>query len=91
MTGPEREHFARRVHDLERRLRRWQLVAFVLAALLLAPVAAAGLLRLTVHRPWSQRLPSAEEWDRAAGARAGSPFQEGAGAPMPLEWTTAPP
>jgi hypothetical protein len=36
---------------LERRLRRWQLVAFVLAVLLLAPVVAAGLLRLTVHRP----------------------------------------
>ena len=91
MTDPEREHFARQVHDLEGRLRRWQLVAFVLAALLLVPVVGVGLVGVIIPRPWSQRLPSVEEWDRAAGARPGSLLEEGAGSPMPLEWTTAPP
>jgi hypothetical protein len=43
MTDPEREHFARQVADLEGRLRRWQLISFVLAALLLVPVVGIGL------------------------------------------------
>jgi nitrate reductase NapE component len=48
MTDPEREHFARQVHDLEARLRRWQLISFILAALLLVPIVGVGLLGVIV-------------------------------------------
>ncbi len=71
MTDPEREHFARQVHDLESRLRRWQLIAFVLAALLLVPVVGVGLLGvLTV--PWmrAERARTMEMMAREAEARA---------------------
>ena len=44
MTDPEREHFARQVADLEGRLRRWQLVSFVLAALLVKGLKLVGTL-----------------------------------------------
>jgi cell division protein FtsB len=72
MTDPEREHFARQLHDLERRLRRWQLVAFVLAALLLVPVVGVGLLGVIVlPRMQVERLRAAER-ARAAEMRARS-------------------
>jgi triphosphoribosyl-dephospho-CoA synthetase len=44
MTDPEREHFVRRIHDLERRLRRWRLACLALLGLLLLPVVLGGLL-----------------------------------------------
>jgi hypothetical protein len=44
MTDPEREHFVRQIHDLERRLRRWRLTSLVLFGLLLLPVVLGGLL-----------------------------------------------
>jgi hypothetical protein len=44
MTDPEREHFVRQIHDLERRLRRWRLACLLLLGLLLLPVVLGGLL-----------------------------------------------
>ena len=44
MTDPEREHFVRRIADLERRLRRWRLACLALLGLLLLPVVLGGLL-----------------------------------------------
>src|SRR5690349_6177355 len=70
MTDPEREHFARQVPDLESRLRRWQLVAFVLAALLPVPVVGVGLLGIiTVPRMARQRAVL-EEFEREAEMQA---------------------
>jgi hypothetical protein len=69
MTDPEREHFARRVHDLENRLRRWQLIAFVLAALLLVPVVGVGLLGvIAVPRMQRERARAMQEERRALEA-----------------------
>jgi hypothetical protein len=71
MTDPEREHFARQVHDLESRLRRWQLIAFVLVALLLVPVAGVGLLGvIVVPRMEVERARTMEMMAREAEARA---------------------
>jgi hypothetical protein len=65
MTDPEREHFAHQVHDLERRLRRWQLISFVLAALLLVPVVGVGLLGvILVPRQQAERA-ALEDLQRA--------------------------
>jgi hypothetical protein len=57
MTDPEREHFVRRIADLERRLRRWRLACLALLGLLLMPVVLGGLLGVA----WVPRL----ERDRA--------------------------
>jgi hypothetical protein len=73
MTDPEREHFARQVHDLESRLRRWQLVAFVLAALLLVPVVGVGLMgviAVPAMRAERSRARAEEERARAAEMQA---------------------
>jgi hypothetical protein len=58
MTDPEREHFVRQIHDLERRLRRWRLACLALLGLLLLPVVLGGLLGVW----WMPRL----ERERAA-------------------------
>jgi hypothetical protein len=58
MTDPEREHFLRQIHDLERRLRRWRLACLMLLGLLLLPVVLGGLLGVA----WVPRL----ERERAA-------------------------
>src|SRR5262249_19231954 len=69
MTDPEREHRARQVHDLESRLRRWQLVAFVLAALLLVPVVGVGLLGvIAVPAMRAERARALAEEERARAA-----------------------
>jgi hypothetical protein len=65
MTDPEREHFARQVHDLEHRLRRWQLVAFVLAALLLVPVVGVGLMGSVLGPRAARERAFHEELERA--------------------------
>jgi hypothetical protein len=52
MTDPEREHFVRQIHDLERRLRRWRLACLALLGLLLLPVVLGGLLGVW----WAPRL-----------------------------------
>jgi mannose/fructose/N-acetylgalactosamine-specific phosphotransferase system component IIC len=72
MTDPEREHFAHQVHDLERRLRRWQLISFVLAALLLVPVVGVGLLGVIVvpRMARAERARAMEMEMRAAEAEA---------------------
>jgi hypothetical protein len=73
MTDPEREHFARQVADLEGRLRRWQLISFVLAAVLLVPVVGVPLVagivfpRMQAER---YRALAAEEQARDAEMRA---------------------
>jgi hypothetical protein len=75
VTDPEREHFARQVHDLEGRLRRWQLIAFVLAALLLVPVVGAGLMgavlgpRTVRQRAALEQALQAERQAREAAAQ----------------------
>jgi hypothetical protein len=66
MTDPEREHFARQVADLEGRLRRWQLISFVLAAFLLVPIVGGGLLGVLVFpRMQAERYRAAEMEMRA--------------------------
>jgi hypothetical protein len=62
MTDPEREHFVRQIHDLERRLRRWRLACLALLGLLLLPVVLGGLLGVW----WAPRL----ERERAARLEA---------------------
>jgi hypothetical protein len=62
MTDPEREHFVRQIHDLERRLRRWRLTSLVLLGLLLLPVVLGGLLGIS----WVPRL----EYQRARAVEA---------------------
>ena len=62
MTDPEREHFVRQIHDLERRLRRWRLACLALLGLLLLPVVLGGLLGVA----WLPRL----ERQRARAAEA---------------------
>jgi triphosphoribosyl-dephospho-CoA synthetase len=58
MTDPEREHFLRQIHDLQRRSRRWRLACLVMLGVLLLPVVLGGLLGVT----WVPRL----ERERAA-------------------------
>ena len=58
LTDPEREHFARQLRDLERRLRRWRLACLALLGLLLLPVVLGGLLGVA----WVPRM----ERERAA-------------------------
>jgi hypothetical protein len=65
MTDPEREHLVRRVHDLESRLRRWQLIAFVLAALLLVPVVGVGLMGVVLGPRMARERAALEELQRA--------------------------
>jgi hypothetical protein len=62
MTDPEREHFVRRIADLERRLRRWRLACLTLLGLLLLPVVLGGLLGVW----WVPRL----ERERARAVEA---------------------
>src|SRR5690242_6231902 len=69
MTDPERDHFVRQLHDLERRLRRWQLACLALLGLLLLPVVLGGLLGLAwVPRLERERAMLDAERDRAARA-----------------------
>jgi len=80
MTDPEREHFVRQIHDLERRLRHWRLACLALLGLLLLPVVLGGLLgvwwvprleRERVRRQAEQALYQAEmERARAAEMQA---------------------
>ena len=66
LTDPEREHFVRRIRDLERRLRRWRLACVVLLALLLLPVVLGGLFgawwvpRLERERAYRRALEAAD-------------------------------
>jgi hypothetical protein len=64
MTDPEREHFVRRIHDLERRLRRWRLACLVLLGLLLLPIVLGGLLGVA----WVPRLERERAQRRAIEA-----------------------
>jgi hypothetical protein len=43
MTDPERDHFVRRIRDLERRLRRWRLACLVALGLVAFPIVLGGL------------------------------------------------
>jgi hypothetical protein len=66
MTDPEREHFVRQIHDLERRLRRWRLACLGLLGLLLAPVVLGGLLGVA----WVPRLERERDMLEAERERA---------------------
>ena len=69
MTDPEREHFVRQIHDLERRLRRWRLACLALVGLVLLPVVLGGLLGVAwVPRLERQRVRAAEAEMRALEA-----------------------
>jgi cell division protein FtsL len=61
LTDPEREHFVRQIHDLERKLRWWRLTSLVLLGVLLLPIVLGGLLGVTwVPRLERQRVRAAE-------------------------------
>ena len=68
MTDPEREHFVRQLHDLERRLRRWRLACLLLLGLLLLPVVLGGLLGVwwvpRLERQQAARLEAERERER---------------------------
>jgi hypothetical protein len=69
LTDPEREHFVRQIHDLERRLRRWRLTCLALLGLLLLPVVLGGLLGVAWVPRWEQERALLEaERERAARA-----------------------
>jgi hypothetical protein len=90
MTDPEREHFVCQIHDLEPRLRRWQLACLVLLTLLLLPVVLGGLLgvawvprlereraRLEVERAWTgEAREVVSQRDRALAAELQAMFAE---------------
>ena len=64
MTDPERDHFVRQIHDLERRL-----ACLVLLGLLLLPVVLGGLLGVAwVPRLERERALLEAERDRAVRA-----------------------
>jgi hypothetical protein len=52
VTDPERDHFVRRLRDLERSRGRWRLAALALACLLALPVVCGGIAGLW----WVPRL-----------------------------------
>ena len=73
MTDPEREHFVRQTHDLERRLRRWRLACLVLLVLLLLPVVLGGLLGVwwvpRLERERAARSERERAWEALEDAR----------------------
>jgi hypothetical protein len=68
MTDPEREHFVRQIHDLQRRLHRWRLACLALLGLLLLPVVLGGLLGVwwvpRLERERVERLEMERERER---------------------------